>query len=157
MATPTFPHANTPVQVGYPTRIWLFVSRQYVVPEILRIPMFPWSISYGSRVSPIYRSLGFSEDKENKIAVGGSHEPQYLTHPIKLNWAFSLPFLICFERNHMYSNGILHWRLAEQLTRVYCHRNGIGKRGVEIDIIRFASLNNSTLLSSIVFYRPKSK
>ena len=37
----------------------------------------------------------------------------------------------------MYSNGILRWRLAEQLTRIYCHRKGIGEGGVEVDIIRF--------------------
>lgn len=57
----------------------------------------------------------------------------------------------------MYSNGILRWRLAEQLTRICCRRNGIGERGIEVDITRSASLNNSTLLSSIGFYRPKSK
>lgn len=57
----------------------------------------------------------------------------------------------------MCSNGILRWRLAEQLTRTYCCRNGIGERGIEADLIRLASLNNSTLLSSIGFYRPKPK
>ena len=57
----------------------------------------------------------------------------------------------------MFSNGILGWRLAEQLTRGYCHRNGIGKVDIEVNIIRPASLNNSTLSSSIGFYRPKSK
>ena len=57
----------------------------------------------------------------------------------------------------MYSNGILRWRLAEQLTHIYCHRDGIGERGVEVDTIRLASLNNSTLLLPIGFYRPKSK
>lgn len=49
----------------------------------------------------------------------------------------------------MYSNGILRWRLAEQLTRIYCHCKGIGEEGVKVDIIRLASLNNLTLLSSI--------
>jgi len=57
----------------------------------------------------------------------------------------------------MYSNGILGWRLAEQLTRGCCHRNGIGEIDIEVYITRLASLNNSILLSSIGFYRPKSK
>lgn len=57
----------------------------------------------------------------------------------------------------MFSDGISGWRLAEQLTRDYCRRNGIGEIDIEVNITRPASLNNSTLLSSIGFYRPKSK
>lgn len=75
-ATPTFPPANTPARGGYPACIRLSAGKHYIVLEIPWIPMFPWSIYYGSRVPPIYRSLGFSEDKESKIAVGGSHDPQ---------------------------------------------------------------------------------
>lgn len=57
----------------------------------------------------------------------------------------------------MCSNGILGWRLAEQLTRGYRHRNGIGKIDIKVYITCLNSLNNSTLLSSIVFLSSQIK
>lgn len=60
--------------------------------------MFPWPTFYGNRVPPIYRSLGFSEDKENKTAVGGSHDPQYLTQPIKLGFLASISYSLFISK-----------------------------------------------------------
>lgn len=57
----------------------------------------------------------------------------------------------------MYSNGILHWRLAERLTRGYCHWNEIGKIDIETYTTCLASLNNSILLSSIAFFSSQIK
>ena len=96
-ATPTFPPVKTLVQGGYPTPNYWSVNKQYIVPGIPRIPMFPWSTFYGRRVPPIYRSLDFlSEDKKNKIAVGGSYDPQYWTQSIKLGFCTFISFFIIF-------------------------------------------------------------
>ena len=96
-ATPTFPPVNTPVHLIHSC---LFVNKRYIVPGMSRIPMFPWSTFSGSRVSPTYRSLSFSEDKKNQIAVGGSHDPQYLTQPIKLGFRASI-FSLFQEKSYV--------------------------------------------------------
>ena len=90
-ATPTFPPVNIPVHFIHSC---LFVTKRHNVPEMLRIPMFPWSIFSGNRVSPTYRSLSFSEDKGSQIAASGLHNPQYLAQPIKLGFRTSIFYLL---------------------------------------------------------------